>query len=211
MLTRMKRNVAVATLALGVAGGGAYAMAQTEAPRPTLDAATNAAVATLADTTATPPAATSPAAPSPGATSPAATSPGHPTGAGREASHAARRVRRVLRRRTVHVEMVVKNKDGQFVTIDGDRGTLSNVNGDVLKVDRPDAKQVTVKVDASTRYRGISGPDQLRTGDRIVVVSKDGTALLVAQRAPGAAPASPASPASPANPATPSTAPNAQG
>ncbi|HEX2849596.1 MAG TPA: hypothetical protein VHN98_03550 [Acidimicrobiales bacterium] len=155
MLSTLKKNVAIATVALGVMGGGAYALAQTTPARPSLDNVSNAAVATLADTT-------------PGAT-----------------STATPRARRALLRRSVHAELVVKAKDGSFQTIDIDKGTLSNVNGDVLKVDRPDGKQVTVKVDSATRYRGISGAGALRTGDKIVVVSKGGTAVVVGQRPAG--------------------------
>ena len=163
MLTRFKKNVAVATVALGVAGGGAYALAQTAPDRPSVGAATDAAMASLADTGAP--------------TTPNAAE--HPN-------------RRALLRRSVHAELVVRGRDGTFQTVDIDKGTLSNVNGDVLKVDRADGAKVTVKIDGSTRYRGISGAGELRTGDRIVVVSKAGTATVVAQRpagtpAPGAA------------------------
>lgn len=158
MLSTMKKNVAIATVALGVLGGGAYAVAQTAPARPSLDGVASIAASTVAD-----------------------------TGSAASAPKAAGLGRRALLRRTVHAELEVRAKDGTFQTVDIDRGTLSAIDGGKnLKVDRPDGKQVTVALDDSTRYRGITGAGDLRTGDKIVVVSKDGKALVVAQRPAGA-------------------------
>ena len=44
---------------------------------------------------------------------------------------------------------------------------------------------MTVKVDDATKYRGVAGFDAVQTGKPAIVVSHDGLARLVGQRAPG--------------------------
>ena len=91
-------------------------------------------------------------------------------------------------RRVEHGDLTVRTKGG-FDNVTYDRGKVTSKTGNSFTIQRPDNVSVTVKVDGNTKYRGISSVDELQVGRPTVVVSKDGTALLVGQRA-GAAPAS---------------------
>ncbi|MEA3075536.1 MAG: hypothetical protein QOF60_444 [Actinomycetota bacterium] len=84
-------------------------------------------------------------------------------------------------KRAVHGEFVVRTKDG-FQTIDIDRGQLTSKDGNTLHIHRPDGADVTVTLGETTRFRGVANADALRTGKPVVVVSKGGQAVAVAQR-----------------------------
>lgn len=86
-----------------------------------------------------------------------------------------------LLRRTVHGDLVVRTKDG-FQHVAYDRGKLASASGTTLTLTRPDGVTVTVTVNDQTKYRGVSGFGQLQTGRPTLVLSKDGVALVVAQR-----------------------------
>ncbi len=88
-------------------------------------------------------------------------------------------------RRTVHGDLVVRGKGGTFQNVTLDRGTVQAKGDNTLTLKRPDGPVVTVKVDANTRYRGVSSFDQVQTGQPAIVLSHDGTAIAVAQRSPG--------------------------
>ena len=90
-------------------------------------------------------------------------------------------------RRVEHGDLTVRTKDG-FDKVQYDRGKVTAKTGNSFTLQRPDNVSVTIKVDGSTKYRGISSLDELQTGKPTVVVSKDGTAQMVGQRT-GAAPA----------------------
>lgn len=90
-------------------------------------------------------------------------------------------------RRVEHGDLTVRTKDG-FDKVQYDRGKVAAKTGNSFTLQRPDNVSVTIKVDGSTKYRGISSLDELQTGKPTVVVSKDGTAQMVGQRT-GAAPA----------------------
>jgi hypothetical protein len=87
--------------------------------------------------------------------------------------------------RVVHGDLIVRGKGGTFENVTLDRGTLSAKGDNSLTLSRPDGKSVTVKVDGSTKYRGVSDFAALQTGKPTIVASKDGVATLVAQRVPG--------------------------
>lgn len=90
-------------------------------------------------------------------------------------------------RRVEHGDLTVRTKDG-FDKVQYDRGKVTSKTGNSFTLQRPDNVSVTIKVDGNTKYRGISSVDELQVGKPTVVISKDGTALLVGQRT-GAAPA----------------------
>ncbi|MBV8560206.1 MAG: hypothetical protein JO050_05495, partial [Acidimicrobiia bacterium] len=52
-----------------------------------------------------------------------------------------------------------------------------------LTITRPDNTKVTIKLTATTKYRGVQNASQLQPGEQTVVLSKDGNALVVGQRA----------------------------
>jgi len=86
-----------------------------------------------------------------------------------------------LFRRTVHGDLIVRGKTG-FENVTYDRGKLTSVASGSLTIQRPDGPSVTVKLTSTTRYRGVSGPGELEVGKGTVVLSRDGSALVVGQR-----------------------------
>jgi hypothetical protein len=90
-----------------------------------------------------------------------------------------------LLRRTVHGDLIVRGKDGTFENITVDKGTVQSKGDKSLTLKRDDGKTVTVKVDDATKYRGVGSFAAIETGKPAIVVSHDGTARLVGQRAPG--------------------------
>ncbi len=90
-----------------------------------------------------------------------------------------------LLRRAVHGDLIVKGRDGQFENIAIDRGVVQAKGDHTITLKRPDGPAVTVKVDDNTRYRGVDSFDAVQTGQPAIVVSRDHTALVVGQKAPG--------------------------
>lgn len=84
-------------------------------------------------------------------------------------------------RRGIHGEILVKDGDG-YSTVIFDRGRVTSASSGSITLERPDGQSVTVSTDDATVYRGISGFDEVRTGDPALVVTKGGRATLVAQR-----------------------------
>jgi hypothetical protein len=89
-------------------------------------------------------------------------------------------------RRVEHGDLTVRTKNG-FDKVQYDRGKVTSKTGNSFTLQRPDNVSVTIKVDGNTKYRGVSSIDELQVGKPTIVVSKDGTALMVGQRT-GAAP-----------------------
>lgn len=85
-------------------------------------------------------------------------------------------------RRVVHGDLIVKAKGG-FQNVTYDRGTEDGVSNGTLTITRPDNKKVSVKLTSSTKYRGVKDASQLQAGKQTLVLSKDGDALIVGQRA----------------------------
>jgi hypothetical protein len=93
--------------------------------------------------------------------------------------------------RAVHGDLIVRGKDGAFEEVTFDRGTLTAVSATSLTLHRPDGVDVTVKLDGETRYRGVENAAALKKDQPVAVVSKDGTAKVVMQKDPDAAPRRP--------------------
>ncbi|MCU1463892.1 MAG: hypothetical protein JWO37_3967 [Acidimicrobiales bacterium] len=148
----LKRNIAVVVLAALVLGVGAYAWAEGAPARPA--SATATAMAGV---------------PAVGGPADAALRPMRPAG-------------RALLRRGVHGDVIVKDKNGTFVTVTFDKGKVTGHTGSSITVERPDGKSVTLTLDAATTYRGIASAADIRDGKGAIVVSKGGTATTVAQR-----------------------------
>jgi len=119
---------------------------------------------------------TSPSAPT-SATSPA----GAPSGQQAPAAQ-GKAGRAGILRRVVHGDLVVRGKDG-FQNVTYDRGTEDGVSDNALTITRPDGKKVTVKLTSDTRYRGVKDASGLQAGKQTLVLSKDGNALMVGQKA----------------------------
>ncbi len=114
------------------------------------------------------------------------TSPAAPTTtaakSGQQAPAAGRRAgAKGLLRRVVHGDLIVRAKDG-FQNVTYDRGKEDGVSNNTLTITRPDGKQVSVKLTSDTKYRGVKDASGLHAGKQTLVLSKDGNAVMVAQR-----------------------------
>lgn len=87
-----------------------------------------------------------------------------------------------LLRRGIHGEVIVEQDGGGFETVEFDKGTLTSVGDSSLVLERDDGMTVRVTTNDATKFRGVEGLSELRTGDKVFVVSKDGVARLIAQR-----------------------------
>jgi hypothetical protein len=90
-----------------------------------------------------------------------------------------------IERRMVHGDLIVRGKDGTFENVTVDKGTVDSKGDNSLTLKRADGKTVTLKVDANTKFKGVENFAAVQTGQPAIVVSHDGTARLVGQRAPG--------------------------
>jgi len=122
--------------------------------------------------------------PSSAASSPSATPT--TTGTGTQGTPRGQRAG-ALMRRVVHGDVIVRTKQG-FQHVMYDRGTVTSKGDNTFTIHRPDNVDVTIKVDSSTKYRGIQSFDQLQTGKPAIVLSQNGTAIGVGQQAAGASP-----------------------
>jgi hypothetical protein len=93
---------------------------------------------------------------------------------------------RHLGRRVVHGDLTVRTRNG-FKEVVVDRGVLTSHDGTAIVVTPKGGTAADLTLTDKTRFRGITSAEQLQVGKPVVVLStKDGHALLVAQRRPGA-------------------------
>ncbi|HEY5186634.1 MAG TPA: DUF5666 domain-containing protein [Actinomycetes bacterium] len=106
-----------------------------------------------------------------------------------------------LRHAGIHGEFTVKNKSGNFVVLDTQRGTVTGTTGSTLTVRSPDGFTATYTVDSTTKIRKDRAPASLtdiKVGDTVGVVGvKSGGTVTakairdgVPQRQESAAPSS---------------------
>ncbi|HKA05370.1 MAG TPA: hypothetical protein VKD67_13615 [Acidimicrobiales bacterium] len=113
-----------------------------------------------------------------GGASPSTTAPA----AARARSDVPVKALRPLARRAVHGDVVVKAKDGSFVTVTFDRGTVTAASDTSVTLQRPDNQSVTLTVNGDTKVHGAASAAALQTGKDAVVISKSGTATQILQR-----------------------------
>ncbi len=89
---------------------------------------------------------------------------------------------RAIARRSVHGDVVVKDKDGQYVTVTFDRGTVTAASATSITLTRPDGPSVTLTVNADTKVHGPASAAAVVAGKDAVVVSRSGTATQILQR-----------------------------
>jgi hypothetical protein len=88
---------------------------------------------------------------------------------------------RTVARRVIHADLIVKDKDGQFVTVTVDRGTVAAVNAGSITLDRPDGKQVTLTINGDTAVHGVASVTAVQTGKAAIVASRNGAATQILQ------------------------------
>ena len=90
-----------------------------------------------------------------------------------------------LARHTIHGDLIVKDKDGQFRNITLDKGTVESKGDQSITLKREDGRTLTFRVTGDTKFRGVDSLEAVQTGQPAVVLSNGGVAQEIAQRAPG--------------------------
>jgi hypothetical protein len=87
------------------------------------------------------------------------------------------------------VEVKVKGTSGTptWKTVTFDRGQVSDVGADHITLARPDGKSVTLKINADTKYKGITSWQQVTKSQGAIVISENQNATVILQKTPGAA------------------------
>ena len=93
---------------------------------------------------------------------------------------------RALLRRADHATLEVKVQ-GQWVTFDLDRGKVATVSPTAITLQRPDGQSVTLQITGATHFNGVASEAAVRTGAAATVISDNGTARRIVQRAHPAA------------------------
>jgi hypothetical protein len=139
------------------------------------------------------------------ASSGAAASPAPAAASAQAAAKASGRGLALLRRADHgDVEVSVKGTTGTptWKTVTFDRGQVTDVAADHITLARPDDKSVTLKINGDTKYKGITSWQQVTKAQGAIVISENGNATVILQKAPGAAKPGAAKPAAP-KPASP--------
>jgi len=83
-----------------------------------------------------------------------------------------------------HGDVDIKVKaTGAWQTVTFDRGQVTDVAADHITLARPDGKSVTLTISASTRYRGVTSWQTVTKSKGAVVISANGSATAIMQRA----------------------------
>ena len=90
---------------------------------------------------------------------------------------------RAVLKRMVHGSVVVRGKDGAFVTVDFGRGTVAAVSPSALAVHTADGKTLTFALTSATKYRVRSGGSghpgslsDIKKGEQVVVLGPQASA-----------------------------------
>ena len=88
-----------------------------------------------------------------------------------------------LFRGVVHADITVTYRDGSRRELDFDRGKVSALGGGSITLRQPRGRSVTVSLSATTRIRKRSG-GEVAVGDRAMILSANGSALVVRAATP---------------------------
>jgi hypothetical protein len=171
MKNRLGKSVVVGAMAVLAVGGLAYAVA---GPLGVLSSSSST-VPSANDTSVAAGAAAACAAASNSAAAtasiPAATKPAADCGIGRKGL-------RALLKRTVHAQLIVRGKSGQWVTVDFDRGKIAAISSSEITITRADGVSVSATITPTTSFRRAT-ESQLATGDPVILVQVGGDADFV--------------------------------
>jgi hypothetical protein len=165
--SRLGTCVVAGTLAIGVVGGLAFAVAGPIMSSTVSSGAPQASPAVQAAASAGAATGTSPSA---------AVSPG--TASGTKACAGRGGILRRLLGRTDHASLTVRGKGGSWVTVTLDRGTVKSISATSITIVRPDGGTVTAPITSSTKFRRAT-ESSLAAGDKVVVVQEAGTTRFV--------------------------------
>lgn len=87
--------------------------------------------------------------------------------------------------RAAHADLIVPKQgaEGEWETIQVDRGKVTAASADSISLQRPDGPTVTLKVVPGTKVKGAATVAELAAGREVVAVSAGGEARSVAARA----------------------------
>lgn len=89
----------------------------------------------------------------------------------------AQKLRKFLRRHTVHSTITVKTKSG-YETVDLARGTITAISSGSITVKSPDGVSLTATINDKTKFHNTT-EQQLADGDKVGVLALDGVARRV--------------------------------
>lgn len=171
--SRLGTSIAAGTLAIGVVGGLAFAVAGPIMGSSVSSTTPPASPATQAAAGGKGAAACAAAGAAGSATSGSPASGSAATCAGRRAG-----ILRKLLGRTEHASLTLRGKGGTWVTVTFDRGTIQSISPTSITIVRPDGVSVTAPVTPSTKFRRAT-ESSLAAGDKVVVVQEGGSARAV--------------------------------
>jgi hypothetical protein len=85
---------------------------------------------------------------------------------------------RALLKRTIHAQLIVRGKGGQWVTVDFDRGKITTISSSSITITRPDGVSVSAAITTSTSFRRTT-ESKLGAGDSVAIVQVAGDARFV--------------------------------
>jgi molybdopterin-binding protein len=119
------------------------------------------------------------------ASSNAQSATGKPKGCHSKLQVKLRKFGRMVARRSVQDQFIVKGKNNTWVTINVDRGTIGAITSSSITVDIPDGNTVTAPINTATRFVGIKKAN-IAVNDRVVVIEKNNVAVLIGTAKPKA-------------------------
>jgi hypothetical protein len=88
--------------------------------------------------------------------------------------------------RAIHGELIVPgDAEGTWKTVEFDRGNVGAVSSTSITLHRPDGVDVTKTISEDTKFRGVSGPEEVEVGKPAIVRSEGDAATCVAQPTEG--------------------------
>lgn len=82
------------------------------------------------------------------------------------------------------IEVQVKGADGAtpaWQTVTFDKGQVGDVGADHITLSRPDGQSVTLKIDATTKFHGVTTWQEVQKSKGAIVVSKNSVATQILQ------------------------------
>jgi hypothetical protein len=179
MKNRLAKQIAVGTMAVLAVGGLAYAVTgplgvlSSNSVTPSASPAANDLTAVAGAAVNCAAAKTSVAT----TASVAATAPSVATAPAADCAVTGKTLRALLRR-TIHAQLIVRGKSGQWVTVDFDRGKITTISSSSITITRPDGVSVSAAITPSTSFRRAT-ESKLAAGDSVAIVQVAGDARFV--------------------------------
>ncbi len=93
-----------------------------------------------------------------------------------------RRIAKVLRN-SVQDQFIVRGKNNTWVTVNVERGTVGSISSTSITVNVPDGNTVTAPITSATKFAIIKEAN-IVAGDRVIVVEKNNSSVLIVTMKP---------------------------